>query len=87
MDSDELTRWVRYLILAQAAIELARLAKALISRCGPLPVAFIGRITTLHSGIQPALVAALPQAQVTFPQIDAAAHAAERARRINETAK
>jgi N-acetylglucosamine kinase-like BadF-type ATPase len=74
-------------ILAQAAIELARLAKALISRCGPLPVAFIGGITTLHPGIQPALVAALPQAQVTFPQIDAAAHAAERARRINETAK
>lgn len=74
-------------ILARAAVELARLANALIARAGVLPVAFIGGITTLHPSIKPALVAALPYATVTFPQIDAAAHAAQRARRINETTR
>lgn len=74
-------------ILARAAVELARLADALIARAGLLPVAFIGGITTLHPSIKPALVAALPYATVTFPQVDAAAHAAQRARRINETAR
>jgi N-acetylglucosamine kinase-like BadF-type ATPase len=72
-------------ILTRAATELARLADALIARVGPLPIAFIGGIITLHPSIRPALVAALPNTTVTFPQIDAAAHAALRARRINET--
>ena len=72
-------------ILTRAATELARLAEALIARAGPLPVAFVGGIITLHPSIKPALVAALPNTTVTFPQIDAAAHAALRARRINET--
>ncbi|WP_375452040.1 N-acetylglucosamine kinase [uncultured Devosia sp.] len=70
-------------ILARAAIELARLASALIARAGPLPVAFIGGIITLHPGIKPALKAALPQAVMSFPQIDAAAHAAQWARDIH----
>jgi glucosamine kinase len=69
-------------ILARAAIELARLAKALIARAGPLPVAFVGGITTLHPLIKPALVTALAGHSVTFPQIDAALHAAQRARAL-----
>lgn len=69
-------------ILQQAAIELARLAKALIARAGALPVAFVGGITTLHPLIKPALETALAGHTVTFPQIDAAAHAAQRAREL-----
>ncbi|RYE75571.1 MAG: N-acetylglucosamine kinase, partial [Hyphomicrobiales bacterium] len=69
-------------ILARAATELARLAKALIARAGPLPVAFVGGITTLHPLIKPALETALAGHSVTFPQIDAAMHAAQRARAL-----
>jgi glucosamine kinase len=71
-------------ILARAAIELARLATALIARTGPLPIAFIGGIITLHPSIKPALEKALPHAVVSFPQIDAAAHAAQWARQISQ---
>lgn len=69
-------------ILQQAAAELARLARALIARAGALPIAFVGGITTLHPLIRPALEAALAGHTVTFPQIDAAAHAAQRARQL-----
>ena len=69
-------------ILARAATELARLAKALIARAGVLPVAFVGGITTLHPLIRPALEMALAGHTVTFPQIDAALHAARRARAL-----
>lgn len=69
-------------ILARAATELARLARALIARAGPLPVAFVGGITTLHPLIKPALETALAGHSVTFPQIDAAMHAAQRARAL-----
>ena len=71
-------------ILARAATELARLARALIARAGPLPVAFIGGIITLHPSIKPALLAELSHAVVSFPEIDAAAHAAQWARQIRE---
>jgi N-acetylglucosamine kinase-like BadF-type ATPase len=71
-------------ILARAAIELARLATALITRTGPLPVAFIGGIITLHPSLRPALAASLPHAVISFPQIDAAAHAAQWARQISQ---
>lgn len=71
-------------ILSSAATELARLASALIARTGSLPVAFIGGIITLHPSIKPALAAALPHAVVSFPQIDAGAHAAQWARQIQE---
>lgn len=73
---------VAFDILARAATELARLAKALIARAGPLPVAFVGGITTLHPLIKPALETALAGHTVTFPQIDAAMHAAQRARAL-----
>lgn len=69
-------------VLQQAALELARLAKALISRAGALPVAFVGGITTLHPLIRPALETALVGYTVTFPQIDAAAYAAQYAREL-----
>ncbi|MDB5586561.1 MAG: BadF-type ATPase [Devosia sp.] len=71
-------------ILARAVVELARLASALIARTGPLPVAFIGGIITLHPSIKPALEKALPHAVVSFPQIDAAAHAAQWARQNSQ---
>ncbi|HEY9013275.1 MAG TPA: BadF/BadG/BcrA/BcrD ATPase family protein [Devosia sp.] len=69
-------------ILQQAALELARLAKALISRAGALPVAFVGGITALHPLIRPALETALSGYTVTFPQVDAAAYAAQYAREL-----
>lgn len=69
-------------ILQQAAVELARLARALIARAGALPVAFVGGVTMLHPLIRPALETALAEYTVIFPQIDAAAHAAQRAREL-----
>ena len=52
------------------------------ARAGALPVAFVGGITTLHPLIRPALETALAEYTVTFPQIDAAAHAAQYARTL-----
>lgn len=72
-------------ILEQAAQELARLAKALIARAGPLPVAFVGGITTLHPLIRTGIETELGGAIVSFPKIDAALHAAQWARQSNET--
>jgi N-acetylglucosamine kinase-like BadF-type ATPase len=72
-------------ILTRAAAELARLAKALIARAGALPVAFIGGITTISPLIRPALMSGLAGQIVIFPQIDAAAFAAQRARDLFET--
>jgi len=71
-------------VLKRAAVELARLAQALITRAGPLPVAFIGGITTLHPLIRDGLEAELPGAAISFPQIDAAAYAAQWARQSQE---
>ena len=70
-------------ILQQAAAELARLATALVRRTAPLPVAFVGGITTLHPSIKPLLHSALPDLAVSFPQIDAALHAARWALQTN----
>jgi N-acetylglucosamine kinase-like BadF-type ATPase len=75
-------------ILQRAATELARLASALIARAGNLPIAFVGGIISLHPAMQPMLRAALPDASVSFPKVDAATHAARWARQIwheNET--
>ncbi len=72
-------------ILEQAARELARLAKALIARAGPLPVAFVGGITTLHPLIRDGIAAELAGAVVSYPRIDAALHAAQWARQMYET--
>lgn len=67
-------------ILRQAAVELARLARALIGRAGKLPVAFVGGVIDLHPSMRPALVVALPQVDLRFPSIDAALHGARLAR-------
>ena len=67
-------------ILRQAGTELARLARALISRAGDLPVAFVGGVVDLHAMIRPALAEALPGVDISFPKVDAALHAAQMAR-------
>jgi glucosamine kinase len=66
-------------VLRQAAVELARLAKALIGRAGALPVAFIGGVIDLHPSIRRALTEALPGVDTSFPKVDAAFHAAQMA--------
>lgn len=67
-------------LLRRAATELARLARALTMRAGPLAVAFIGGVIGLHPLIKPALEAELAGTELSFPEIDAAAYAARRAR-------
>jgi len=63
-------------ILDDAAHELARLARALIARAGNLPVAFVGGIMSLHPVIKLSLEKSMPDAELRFPKIDAAATAA-----------
>ncbi|MHB1109971.1 MAG: N-acetylglucosamine kinase [Devosia sp.] len=67
-------------ILRRAAVELARLASALINRTRSLPVAFVGGVIELHPLIRSVLVEALPSAELIFPIVDAARHAALMAR-------
>lgn len=72
-------------ILKQAARELARLGQALIARAGHLPIAFVGGITSLHPLIRDGIAAELAGAVISYPQIDAALHAAQWARQTAET--
>jgi glucosamine kinase len=67
-------------ILDDAASELARLARALMGRTARQPVAFIGGVISLHPAFRRGLIAALPDTQISFPQVDAALHAARMAR-------
>ena len=67
-------------IFHRAAVELARLGLALSSRAGDHPIGFVGGIIGLHPTIKTALTAALSGHAVVFPTIDAALHAANRAR-------
>ncbi|HEV7277359.1 MAG TPA: BadF/BadG/BcrA/BcrD ATPase family protein [Devosiaceae bacterium] len=69
-------------VLEDAARELARLARALLRRCGERPVAFVGGVLALHSAIAVGLKTALPDTELRYPRIDAALHAAEMAREI-----
>ena len=62
-------------ILQEAGRELARLARALISRFGPRPVALAGRAPELHPMIEAAMRAALPSDTV-LAQTGSAAHVA-----------
>lgn len=66
-------------ILRRAGVELARLAQALIARCGPAPVGLTGGVFGLHPVILSALKATLPDVAVRLLTLDAAAHAAEMA--------
>ncbi len=68
-------------VLADAARELARLGLALLARCGPRPVAFVGGIVGLGP-VAGRVRDAMPDAEVTFPRIDAAACAARLAREM-----
>ncbi|HEY4203207.1 MAG TPA: BadF/BadG/BcrA/BcrD ATPase family protein [Devosiaceae bacterium] len=72
-------------VLDQAVLELARLGQALLQRGGALPLAYVGGIIDLHPSIRPGLVAALPDAEVRFPKIDAALRAAQLARERAQT--
>lgn len=63
-------------LLERAIAELARLARALVARGGPLPIGFVGGVLTLDPSIKPGLAAALPGHAVDFPTIDAALAAA-----------
>lgn len=63
-------------ILQAAGAELARIANALIERCGVQPVALAGRVATLDASIVEALRAALPRGvrlSVTEPDVLGAA--------------
>jgi N-acetylglucosamine kinase-like BadF-type ATPase len=67
-------------VLAEATMELARLARVLIGRAGALPVGFVGGVLDLSPAIRPGLVAALAGVDVRFPEVDAALTAARLAR-------
>lgn len=67
-------------ILSDAGVELARLGLALVKRTRRLPIGYVGGIVRLHPIIKTSLLAALPGEDVSFPETDAALHAAQMAR-------
>lgn len=67
-------------LLTSAGQELARLAQALIVRCGMAPIGLTGGVFHLHPEILGAMRVALPGVELTPLTLDAAAHAAEMAR-------
>jgi len=67
-------------LMARTGTELARLARALIARAGPAPVAVIGGVIALHPTIRAAFEAATPGISLTWPRPDAALAAARLAR-------
>jgi glucosamine kinase len=67
-------------ILHEAAVELARLANALIRRGGNGPVAFVGGVVDIHPAIRNGLERELHDVEVRFPRIDASLFAAKMAR-------
>jgi N-acetylglucosamine kinase-like BadF-type ATPase len=68
-------------LLHEAGVELARLARALVGRIGPLPVALAGRAAGLHPVIETAMRVAAPGIAITRGEADAAAAAARMAAR------
>lgn len=67
-------------ILTEAVSELSRLARALLHRCGPAPVGFIGGVIRLSPAIRQGLERSFEDVDITFPTIDAALQAARMAR-------
>lgn len=57
-------------LMARAGDELARLARALVARCGTAPVAVIGGVLALHPAIRTRLEAGCPGLTLDFPQPD-----------------
>lgn len=66
-------------VLAGAGKELARLAQALIARCGPSSVALVGGVAN-EPMVAASFTHALPGTKVVFPSIDAALTAAQLSR-------
>ncbi|HPD91140.1 MAG TPA: BadF/BadG/BcrA/BcrD ATPase family protein [Pararhodobacter sp.] len=67
-------------LMTRAGVELARLARVLVARCGLAPVGVIGGVLRLHPAIAMAMQDAVPDIPLHFPAVDAAAHAATMAR-------
>lgn len=67
-------------ILSEAVGEIARLGRALMSRCGPAPLAFIGGVFALHPALRAGMVQEFPSQSLLFPKIDAALQAARMAK-------
>ena len=67
-------------LMARAGQELARLARALLARCGPAPVAVVGGVLALHPLVRTTMIAQVPDAALDFPILNAAARAADLAR-------
>ena len=65
-------------ILLEAGRELGRLAKALIARFGPRPVALSGRAADLHPAIAASMRASLPSGTIVTQSAMRAHHAAAR---------
>lgn len=57
-------------LMEQAGAELARLARVLVGRAGPAPVAVIGGVLALHPAVREGLLAATPGLTLTFPTPD-----------------
>ncbi|EKE43131.1 BadF/BadG/BcrA/BcrD type ATPase [Oceaniovalibus guishaninsula JLT2003] len=72
-------------VIEDAGGELVRLARALLGRGGPAPVAFVGGVLGLHPAIRRRIERDLA-GTVAFPRIDAALHAAHIARQKDLTA-
>lgn len=64
-------------LMARAGAELARLARALVARAGPAPVAVIGGVLGLHPDVRGALLQGCPGLDLTFPEPDLARAAAD----------
>lgn len=67
-------------LLRRAGVEIARLAHALTRRFGPAPVGAVGGVLRLHPQVRASFEAALPGIAPSYPEIDAARHAACMAR-------
>ncbi|HEY8595469.1 MAG TPA: BadF/BadG/BcrA/BcrD ATPase family protein [Devosiaceae bacterium] len=68
-------------LLGQAGAELARLARALIARCGPAPVAIVGRVPAISPIIAMRIGDEMPGVDIDYPSIDLALEAARQAAR------
>ncbi|MBP0652085.1 hypothetical protein J8J40_33990, partial [Mycobacterium tuberculosis] len=71
--------------LQAAGSELAELALRLVGRAGARPVAVVGRLPSLHPAIGAAIADRLVGIPVSYPEADAALHAARLAATIHGT--